>query len=105
VDNLLNQKKLLLAANKLKILAHPIRLEIIQFIGINSFSVTQIYHYLKIPQAIVSQHLALLRNHEILKTNRDGQSIFYSVNNPHFLKILDVISQCEITKTSKKEVK
>ena len=43
--------------------------------------VTSIYKKLKIEQSVASQHLAILRNQGIVKTERDGKFIYYSVNH------------------------
>jgi DNA-binding transcriptional ArsR family regulator len=43
-------------------------------------TVTEIYTNMQLEQSIASQHLAILRNAGLVKTERDGKSIIYSVN-------------------------
>ena len=69
------------SASLFRALAHPVRLEIVEMIHKNgSLNVTEIYQKLKLEQAIVSNHLAILRKKAILKTRREGKMIHYSVN-------------------------
>ena len=43
-------------------------------------TVTEIYSEMQLEQSIASQHLAILRKAGLVKTERDGKSIIYSVN-------------------------
>ena len=49
------------AAEILKALAHPVRLEILAKIGSEGAYVMDLYSWLGRPQANISQHLAILR--------------------------------------------
>jgi DNA-binding transcriptional ArsR family regulator len=77
----INEKHIDRAAEILRALAHPIRLRIIEFIDANkSINVNKIYGSLKLEQSITSQHLRILRAADIVKTDRNGKFIIYSVN-------------------------
>lgn len=77
----LNLPRLKKAARILRALNHPLRLNIVTLIGENeSLTVTQIYFKLRIEQSVASQHLAILRESEILTATRSGKNIFYSIN-------------------------
>lgn len=77
----LNLPRLKNAARVLRALNHPLRLNIVTLISDNeSLTVTQIYFKLRIEQSVASQHLAILRESEILTANRAGKNIFYSLN-------------------------
>lgn len=77
----LDQEKLLVAVKILRALAHPLRLEILEFIDQNdSINVNKIYNTLKLEQSITSQHLRELRTTDLVTTTRDGKYIHYSVN-------------------------
>jgi DNA-binding transcriptional ArsR family regulator len=43
-------------------------------------TVTEIYVRLRIEQSVASQHLAILRDAGVVKTERDGKFIYYSLN-------------------------
>ncbi len=45
-----------------------------------NITVTELYKKLRLEQAVASQHLAILRKADIVKTKREGKFIFYSVN-------------------------
>lgn len=69
------------SAEVLRALAHPLRMQILEFIDEHkSINVNKIYNTLKLEQSITSQHLRILRNAELVETNRDGKFIHYTVN-------------------------
>ena len=71
---------------------HPLRLEIVRMVEANeTMNVTRIYIKLRIEQSVASQHLAILREAEILNFRRDGKEIHYSVNQERIQTILDTI--------------
>lgn len=77
----------------LKALAHPKRLEIIHLLRDQSLSVSQIQAMLDLPQANLSQHLQILREHQIVSTNKKGKQIFYQVTHSNFIKACDLIRE------------
>lgn len=65
----------------LRAYAHPLRLQIISFIDKQrSVNVNKIYKSLGLEQSITSQHLRILRNAGIVKTEREGKMIHYSID-------------------------
>jgi DNA-binding transcriptional ArsR family regulator len=46
---------------------------------------------LDVRDSTVSQHLALLRKDGIVGTRREGQTIFYSIENPAARSVLEVL--------------
>ena len=76
------------AAEVLKVLAHPVRLLIMEALRNGEMSVTGIYQCLKIGQPAASQHLRIMRNKGILKDRRQGSCVFYSVANPCVREII-----------------
>lgn len=66
----------------LRALNHKLRQQIIQIIANQEkIIVTDLYVKLRIEQSVASQHLAILRKANILKTERNGKYIFYKINN------------------------
>lgn len=64
-----------------KALNHKLRLEILKLLTEKPKSpVTTIYVKLKLEQSVASQHLAIMRRAGIVKSEREGKFIFYSVN-------------------------
>ncbi len=68
-------------AEILKVLGHPVRLKIVAGLMSESCNVKKIWECLELPQATVSQHLALLKNKGIIEGRRDGVEVFYQVVN------------------------
>ncbi|TLM62989.1 MAG: winged helix-turn-helix transcriptional regulator [Deltaproteobacteria bacterium] len=66
-------------AEILKVLGHPIRLKIVAGLMSQSCNVKKIWECLNLPQATVSQHLALLKNKGIIDGRRDGVEVYYQV--------------------------
>ena len=68
-------------AEILKVLGHPVRLKIVAGLMSQSCNVKKIWECLELPQATVSQHLALLKNKGIIDGKRDGVEVFYQVTS------------------------
>lgn len=75
-------------AEILKVLGHPIRLKIVGGLLSESCNVKKIWECLNLPQATVSQHLALLKNKNIISGRREGVEVFYQVTSPEARKIV-----------------
>jgi len=75
-------------AEILKVLGHPIRLKIAAGLCTKECNVKNIWECLGLPQATVSQHLALLKNKGIITGKREGTEVRYSVANPLVKKII-----------------
>jgi len=69
-------------AEVLKVLGHPIRLKIVAGLCTQECNVKHIWECLGLPQATVSQHLALLKNKGIIAGRREGVEVRYSVIHP-----------------------
>ena len=80
-----------LHANLLKALAHPKRLEIIHLLRDQILSVSDIHTMLDLPQANISQHLMILRDAKIVKTERDGKQIYYSLMSSEIIQASDLL--------------
>jgi len=75
----------------LKVLGHPIRLKIVAGLMTESCNVKKIWECLGLPQATVSQHLALLKNKNIISGRREGVEVYYQVTSPEAIRIVDAI--------------
>lgn len=91
----LDISKLEMAASKLRAIAHPMRIAIIDLLhDKNKLSVTEIYSSLDIEQASASHHLNILKNKGILVSKREGKKIFYALKNVTLTEIIDCINRC-----------
>jgi len=75
-------------AEVLKVLGHPIRLKIVAGLCTRECNVKHIWECLGLPQATVSQHLALLKHKGIIEGKRDGVEVHYSVVHPLAKKLI-----------------
>ncbi len=82
-----------LHADVCKTLANPKRLEIINTLGAKELSFGDILDVLKIKKANLSQHLGLMRAKGIVKTRRDGVSIYYRIVNPKVIKACNIMRE------------
>ena len=82
------------AANFLKALAHDGRLMILCNLANGERSVTELETLLLSRQAAVSQQLARLRMERIVKTRREGKTIYYSLSDPRIARMLGLIYDC-----------
>lgn len=86
---IIDEDKLDIAARILRALTHDLRLEILSFIDKNEkINVNKIYNTLGLEQSITSQHLRILRLNNIVKSDRQGKQIFYSVNYDYINSIV-----------------
>jgi DNA-binding transcriptional ArsR family regulator len=75
----------------LKVIAHPVRLLILSTLKEREKSGGQLNELLGIRQARVSQHRAALRTGGAVSSRRSGQLVFYSISDPVFLSVLDLV--------------
>ncbi|TDO83313.1 ArsR family transcriptional regulator [Halanaerobium saccharolyticum] len=83
-------------AKLLKALAHPVRLVIVKgLMAEEGCNVSEMQECLNIPQSTLSQHLAKLREANILNSKRNGLERNYYVVNETIMKIINVLSDFE----------
>lgn len=94
-DISLSIEKLEFAASKLRAIAHPMRIAIIDMLENNRrLSVTEIYKILDIEQAAASHHLNILKNNKVLVSKREGKKIYYSLKSDTLTEIIQCINKC-----------
>jgi len=83
-------------AEKLKVIAHPVRLCIVRGLWRKGCcNVTFMQECLGVPQSTVSQHLGKLRQAGIIEGQRQGLEICYSLKDPLVEKILAIMFEEE----------
>lgn len=83
-------------ADVLGVIAHPVRVRIIEELGQGDKDVSELVSLTDLPQPTVSQHLAALRSRRLVDPKRTGRSVSYSLAVPwladwllHGLKLVD----------------
>lgn len=81
-------------ADLLRILAHPVRLAILEELSRGAKCVTDIQDLLDVPQSNVSQHLTALRHDQIVDYHEDGKLRCYYITRPKLVeKLLAFLSE------------
>jgi len=79
------------AAAFLKALAHEGRLMSLGHLGAGERSVGELEQLLEMRQAAVSPILALLREEGMVKTRRDGKTIYYALNDGKTAQVIELL--------------
>lgn len=82
-----------LHARVCKGIADPKRLLIINALRNGERSVMDLCNELHLPQANVSQHLAVLRDRGLVSTRRDAQRVFYSLTSMKIIEAIDLLRE------------
>jgi DNA-binding transcriptional ArsR family regulator len=72
-------------------LADPNRILIIYTLADGPQCVNDIANKMELPQPTISRHLKILRERGIVKAERDGQTINYSLSDHRFIQALDLL--------------
>ncbi len=78
-------------AEILKTIGHPLRLKIVVGLAKNECCVKDIWECMELPQPVVSQHLAILRNKGIVTANRCGNRTFYHLTDETTIRLVNAL--------------
>jgi len=76
-----------------KTMANPLRVAILYFLKNGEKTVNQLADIVGASQSNVSQHLALLRQRDLVKTRKAGSTVYYSVASPKITQACDMIRE------------
>ena len=79
------------AAHLLKALSHPLRLEMVCGLRQEPCTQTFIADTLGIPQSSVAQHLKVLRSEGLVRAERRGVEVVFSLADPAVTQIVDTL--------------
>ena len=79
----------------LKALSHELRLEMVCGLRQHPCTQTFIAQKLELPQSTVAQHLKVLRSEGLVKAERQGVEVVFSLADPRIERILDTLCQKE----------
>ncbi|MBU0483352.1 MAG: metalloregulator ArsR/SmtB family transcription factor [Proteobacteria bacterium] len=88
---IIDQVSLEMAAECLRTIAHPCRLQLISILLQRPCSVGELAKYCSIPSHMASEHLRLLKDRGLLTNMREGRKIFYSVTEPALVNIIECV--------------
>lgn len=91
------------AAEVLKAVAHPLRLQIVEVLAQGELSVGEIVEAVGEKQAIASQQLNLMKDKGVLASRRDGARVYYRIENPNVTRVLGcVYDHCKTRKRGRR---
>ena len=90
-----------LKAEMSKLFSDPKRLMIINELRNGEKQVGELAQALKIPQAVVSRQLALLRNGNVVTPRRDGTNVYYSLTDLKIIEACDMVHQVLLNQLAK----
>ena len=81
----------------LKVLSHPLRLKILFLIKDRPFNVSSIEKITGAGQSNISQHLAIMRYNGMVKQEKKGNEVYYSISEEKLKRLLELIKDllCE----------
>ena len=83
-----------LQAEFCKGMAHPKRIQILRALKSGEKTVNELARLTGIPQANMSQHLALLRQLGLLITRRDGTNVYYAISDRRIVEACELVRSC-----------
>ncbi|MGR8933365.1 MAG: ArsR/SmtB family transcription factor [Gammaproteobacteria bacterium] len=81
------------AARCLKAMSHPLRLKILCVLGSNSISVQDIVDQVGTSQSNISQHLAILREKDILGYKKEANRVYYFIDDERMLQLIKMMKE------------
>ncbi|BBZ78348.1 transcriptional regulator [Mycolicibacterium anyangense] len=89
-------------ANLFKALAHPARIRVLEILSANArpTTVSEILAGTEIEPTLLSQHLAVLKRHQVVQAQRVGNAVYYELAHPSISNLL-VIARTFLADTLK----
>lgn len=85
-----------------KTLAHPLRIALLHTLKDGEKTVNELVEILNASQSNISQHLALMRQRQMVKTRKNGSSVYYRVANPKISQACDIMREVLMEQLSQK---
>ena len=89
--NMLPMDALATAAACLKVLAHPVRLRIVDVLTQGDFTVREIAEICEVRESQVCEHLRLMQNCGLLTSARLGRTVHYKIVSPQLPDLIGCV--------------
>jgi ArsR family transcriptional regulator, zinc-responsive transcriptional repressor len=88
---LLDMNALTEAAECLRVLAHPVRLRMVQMLLRGQYTVGELAEACEVQSHVASEHLRLMQRCGFFSSEKKGRRTYYSVAEPHLTQIMACI--------------
>jgi len=82
-----------IVADCLKLMAHPVRLRIVEILSQGRFAVHEIAEQCNVAPNQTCEHLRLMKNHGLLGSKRDGRTVYYNIISQQLVGLLSCIKK------------
>ncbi len=89
-DEIIRNNELHRLAQIYKVMGDPTRLKIVMALGGGEMCVCDLAAFLEITESAVSHQLRRLKDMALIKNRREGQMLFYSLDDDHVAELLSV---------------
>ena len=80
----------MLKADFFKTLGHPLRVRALEILSQGEHSVAEILAQVEVEASSLSQQLAVLRRSGVVRSRREGSTVYYSLTSPQVAELLAV---------------
>ncbi len=88
---LLAMEQMELAAECLKVMAHPVRLRMVDILMQGEFAVHEIAALCETSPDQTCEHLRLMKGHGLLSSERHGRTVYYKIATPQLPGLIECI--------------
>ncbi|MCX7089206.1 MAG: metalloregulator ArsR/SmtB family transcription factor [Methylococcales bacterium] len=88
-----NDAEIAWAARCLKAMSNPLRLKILCVLGSTAISVQDIVEQVGSSQSNISQHLAILREKNIINFKKEANRVYYFIDDHRMLKLMEMMHE------------
>lgn len=88
-------------ADMCKVFSHPTRLQIINILRDKEMNVTELAERIGVGMGNLSQHLTVMKNQRILSSRKEGNMVFYRIENPRMLVAFDILREVLLERLKK----
>jgi DNA-binding transcriptional ArsR family regulator len=91
LDEITGLDRLTEAAECLRTLAHPVRLRMVEVLLDHRMTVGEIAELCEVRPNVASEHLGKMRDRGLLRMEKDGRQVFYTIAEPGLRSIMQCV--------------
>jgi len=99
----MDKKIYMMHAEMCKVFTSPVRLEILDMLRDGKKTVTELVQLTGLNQSNISQHLLIMKDRRILRTEKKGNYVFYSIANPKISEAFGMMKEIMIDQLAESE--